>query len=74
MQLQVQPQGKLEPFIDWTMTHRFCQIRQLDIVDNPARTLSELELFRQRHNLEDDGQGEFYTAIGRDGNSHKIHL
>ena len=30
------------------------------------RTLSELELLRQRHNLEDD-EGEFYTAIGPDG-------
>ena len=29
--------------------------------------MSELELFRQKHNLVDDNQGEFYTAIGPDG-------
>ena len=34
------------------------------------RTLSELELFRQKHNLPDDG--EFYTAIGPDGKKQII--
>ena len=34
------------------------------------RTLSELELFRQKHNLPEDG--EFYTAIGPDGKKQII--
>ena len=32
---------------------------------NQSRSLSELEVFRQKHNLPEDG--EFYTAIGPDG-------
>ena len=31
----------------------------------PQRSLSELELFKQKHNLPEEG--EFYTAIGPDG-------
>ncbi len=33
--------------------------------DEGMRSLSELELLRQKHNLEEEG--EFYTAIGPDG-------
>ena len=37
----------------------------------PQRSLSELELFKQKHNLPEDG--EFYTAIGPDGKKSKKH-
>ena len=39
--------------------------------EEESRTLSELELFRQKHNLPEDG--EFYTAIGPDGKQTIIY-